>query len=166
MSRNTAEKRVGVLRFIYQPPAHQMAWGKKPTGDDLAAKLASGSTSLFILPFRSFGEEGECAVSSLDKRNSFAGPPDAVKFAAALGPNTSLLEFYASGKAIGLEGVAAFGTIVREYSLSPVISEEKCLAAEALKVNSTLTSICIGDASMGDEGVSALAAGLVENRGE
>lgn len=38
------------------------------------------------------------------------GAADAEKFAGALATNTTLQEFYASGKSIGVDGARAFGT--------------------------------------------------------
>jgi hypothetical protein len=90
-----------------------MAWGKR-AADDLCDKLRSGVTSLFVLPFRSFGG------CSLPLRGFgwrpqlfwqiFSGEADAVKFAGALATNTTLTEFHASGKSIGIEGARAMGT--------------------------------------------------------
>ena len=101
------------------------------------------------------------------------GPEQAAQFAAELAKNGTLREFSASGKAIGERGVRAFGTEVLCWCAAPSCCAVLChipvrmrfCPGSALTVNHTLSSLCIGDSTMGDEQLSALCEGLAGNRG-
>jgi hypothetical protein len=177
-------------------------WGKGAAADDLGDKLRAGATSLFVLPFRPFGTrtilcramEPASSVSRFrvgTRRSSralpvlsldccgCAGPAQAEAFAAKLATNTTLREFHASGKAVGLVGAAAFGAwgvawvglclvwclcCTRMCDCPPHL-HTLASPGNALRRNTTLTSLCIGNEEFGDEALAALCDGLVENRG-
>ena len=108
-----------------------MAWGAKRGITDITLKLHANDAalvSLVLLSARTFEKNEACEL------------------AQALAVNTSLVELFASGHDIGIEGAAAIGA--------------------ALKTNSTLQVLCIGGSEMGDHGTAALIAeGLLHNRG-
>jgi hypothetical protein len=45
----------------------------------------------------------------------------------------------------------------------PITADSALLISQLLGVNSSLTSLCVGDSSFGDKGVSALQDGLVKS---
>ena len=73
-------------------------------------------------------------------RGRLFGPAEAAEVCDALRSNTALREFYASGHAMDVDTAGKF--------------------SDMLAVNETIESICIGDASFGDDGVAALARGI------
>jgi hypothetical protein len=103
----------------------------------------SGATGLDDLCQRLASNDAKLASLTVLKHRKF----DAVevrKLCKALVGNTVLRELYASN-----------------HSVSPEVAAE---IGEMLASNATLTSICIGDSSLGDEGVAALSKGLTASR--
>lgn len=76
-------------------------------------------------------------------RGRLFGPAEAAEVCDALRSNTALREFYASGHAMDVDTAGKF--------------------SDMLAVNKTIESICIGDASFGDDGVAALARGIASS---
>ena len=108
-----------------------MVWGTAGTGGavtDLLDKIRDGNQKcMYILSIRKLTHS------------------NAVEIAKALKENKTIIEFYASGHDIGLEGIQAF--------------------SDMLKYNTTIQKLCIGHSSMGDDAISILCNGLMDNTG-